>query len=406
MTTQNRGRIAVPWPLAGTTPAGGLAAEVYAGVAYIGDNVTSRWSGSQVINASATLNFEHSFDLALTSLRVRIYESGAELSESSVTSGFTIAEVSTDIISVTNTGGSPRTVEIYVEPIRRIRKADLDPNFDAVIEQLSLVRHSDSTSGTAVTATAASSSLKAFDNTFSTQSTFAGFTAPSPSESRFMIISNQTLSDHSLLNESGSASASDRIITGTGSAIGFSSDSSMMLFYDTVSSRWRPLGSGATGSRNLIADKTATATPSGVPGHHTYTNKTSIFTQATPTVNTYYDVTSLSISLSDFGVYDIHVMCQTQMDVGATGIAAVYTALRDGSGTVLQEVFSDPGLAQAASPAYCHSFTYRHINTTSPTTLKVSIKYKNSSGSPTVSNIYARGDLITGGIYIKAIRQN
>jgi len=130
MTTSPHGRAQIQWPDLGSPQGAPLHAELVAGIASISNNLLGRWSGSQTIAASGTFSFEHNFGLAIANLRIRLYESGAELAESAVTSGFTLAEVDANEISVTNTGGSPRTVQVYVEPIRRIRDEDLDPGID------------------------------------------------------------------------------------------------------------------------------------------------------------------------------------------------------------------------------------------------------------------------------------
>lgn len=250
MTTSPYGRAQVEWPDLGSPAGAPLHAEVTAGVAFLSNNLLGRWSGSQAIAASNTFQFEHNFGLTLANLRVRLYESGAELSESAVAASFTVAEVDSNNISVTNNDVVSRTIQIYVEPIRRLRKADLDPNFDAVIEQLSTIAHNDTVTGTAATAGAATTSYKRL-TVGGTLVSLAGLAAPSPSEGRLMIVQNATGATISVLNEDAGASAADRIVTGTGATLSLSSGASLWVVYDVATSRWDVIGgSGGGGYAN------------------------------------------------------------------------------------------------------------------------------------------------------------
>lgn len=268
MTVSPYGRAQVEWPDLGSPAGAPLHAEVTAGVTYLSNNLLGRWSGSQTIASAATFQFEHNFGLTLANLRVRLYESGAELSEGSVSVGFTIAQVDSNNISVTNTGGGSRTVQIYVEPIRRLRKEDLDPNFDAVIEQLSTIAHNDAATGTAATADAPSTSYKRL-TAGGTLVSLAGITAPSPSENRLMILMNATGASVSILNEDAGATAANRIATGTGATIVLADGAALWLVYGVASSRWRVIGgSGGGGYTNataltLAASGTITGVTSG-----------------------------------------------------------------------------------------------------------------------------------------------
>lgn len=129
MTTSNYGRANVPWPNLGSPAGAPLHAELTGGIGFIGNNLSRRWSGSQVITASGTFSFQHDLGLASGNLRIRIYESGSELSAAQVTSGFSFSYTNNNLFVITNTGVSTRTIELYVEPIIRIRNVDLDPAF-------------------------------------------------------------------------------------------------------------------------------------------------------------------------------------------------------------------------------------------------------------------------------------
>jgi hypothetical protein len=150
------------------------------------------------------------------------------------------------------------------------------------------------------------------------------------------------------------------------------------------------------------AAQTGVAPNAGEVGEEISASRTTIFTQAAPTAGTYYDVTGLSITLTP-GVWDVFVYSATQSDQSsATGQHLAFTSLRTGS-TTIQDVISSSGVAQASSPTFAHSFSKR-VSVTTSTAYKVSIAYANFSGTPTITNIYSRGDLVTGGSYIRATR--
>lgn len=80
-------------------------------------------------------------------------------------------------------------------------------------------------------------------------------------EAKLLIISYTGSGSMIVQNESGSASASDRIITGTGGDVSLDPGASLWLYYDSTSSRWRVVG-GSGGIKALVADR-LTLTASG-----------------------------------------------------------------------------------------------------------------------------------------------
>jgi hypothetical protein len=125
-TTTNYGRQNISWPDLGFDPGALLHSEIVGSVELISNQISRYWSGSQALVASGTANLIHNFNLPLTQLRVRIFESNAELSDA-LDSGFLLTNISNSTISIQNTGGSTRTIEVYIEPRTRMRGEDLDP---------------------------------------------------------------------------------------------------------------------------------------------------------------------------------------------------------------------------------------------------------------------------------------
>lgn len=244
MTTSPYGRALVQWPDLGSPAGAPLHAEVTNGISFLSNNLVGRWSGSQPITASGSFLFTHNFDLALTSLRVRLFEAGVELSEAQVTAGFTIVQTSIDAITITNTGGVSRTIEVYVFPLTKSRKADLDADFSAMVKLLSTQGHLDTSTGGAATLATVPTSYKMV--TSASLTGIAGIIAQT--EHTLLLLTNETGASISVLNESASAvTASARILTGTGATLALANDASLLLAYDVSSSRWRIVGGSGGG---------------------------------------------------------------------------------------------------------------------------------------------------------------
>ena len=96
------------------------------------------------------------------------------------------------------------------------------------------------------TGTAATISTPTFIKRFSsTLTSIAQITAPSTSSERIIILTNASGADMSVLNSATATSAA--IITGTGSDLTFANTASIILYYDTTSSRWRIVGGSGSG---------------------------------------------------------------------------------------------------------------------------------------------------------------
>lgn len=169
--------------------------------------------------------------------------------------------------------------------------------------------------------------------------------------------------------------------------------------------RVRKVSGGASvgfpvGARNIVGDTSGTAVPAGLPNEEIKAARTTIYASGAATAGTYYDVTGLSVTLTP-GNWDIYVMNVIYTEQGAAGLATGVTSLRQGP-TALQEACSDSGVIGSSQTA-THSFVQR-VNISATTVYKVSLKYNISSGTPVVSNVYSRGDLIAGGVYIRGVR--
>jgi hypothetical protein len=125
-TTTDYGRQNLPWPDLGFDAGVNLHAAIVGSVAVLSDQISAKWSGSQAIPAGNTIQLAHNFGLSLGELRIRIVESGAELTQGNDTD-FGISEVDVNTINIQNNDAVARTIEIYVYPRAKMRGEDLDP---------------------------------------------------------------------------------------------------------------------------------------------------------------------------------------------------------------------------------------------------------------------------------------
>lgn len=125
-TTTDYGRQNLPWPDLGFDAGVNLHAAIVGSVAVLSDQISAKWSGSQAIPAGNTIQLAHNFGLSLGQLRIRIFESGAELTQGNDTD-FGVSEVDVNTINIQNNDAVLRTIEIYVYPRAKMRGEDLDP---------------------------------------------------------------------------------------------------------------------------------------------------------------------------------------------------------------------------------------------------------------------------------------
>lgn len=93
----------------------GTFADKY-GVETISDYLSHVWYGATTLSNSATQNFVHNYGLAVGELIVGIWESGVLQTSAQIAANYTIAQVSTSTISVTNISGGSKTFDIGIKP--------------------------------------------------------------------------------------------------------------------------------------------------------------------------------------------------------------------------------------------------------------------------------------------------
>jgi len=121
------GRQNVQWPDLGSSPGATLHGQVTAGIAYLSNNITARWSGSLTLAAGATVQITHNFGASLSALKIFVVESGAVLTEALQNASYTFTEISTSVVQVQNTTAGSKTFQVYIFPSKlNIRAADLD----------------------------------------------------------------------------------------------------------------------------------------------------------------------------------------------------------------------------------------------------------------------------------------
>lgn len=112
-------------------------------------------------------------------------------------------------------------------------------------QEFDIGQFTDSTSGTI----AALSSAGKSDIRLTAASTLQGVANGFPG--KVLYIFNASASPITIANENGSATAANRILTGTGANFILAIDSGMVIVYDGTSTRWRAAGSGTIGAQGV-----------------------------------------------------------------------------------------------------------------------------------------------------------
>lgn len=117
-TTTTRGRLGIPDPDLGfDTLDGGTAlhTQLSANFTAFADHLTDRYYSYGNVTNNTTKTIVHNFGLALSKLKVIIFEGGAQISAATQASHWTIAQSDTNTITVQNTsGGTINSVLVYV----------------------------------------------------------------------------------------------------------------------------------------------------------------------------------------------------------------------------------------------------------------------------------------------------
>lgn len=141
-TTSNVGRSQITFPDRGYDAQidGGVAlhAALTTTIKGLSDNLIGRWFDGISLSTSASTNLVHNFGLALSSIKVLIMESGVLKTQSEVTARYTLSQISTSTIQITNISGSSITgIQVYIIgfPLG-VKSADIDASIDATVTKL------------------------------------------------------------------------------------------------------------------------------------------------------------------------------------------------------------------------------------------------------------------------------
>lgn len=131
-TTTQLGRTKLAHPdLAFDTDDGGTALHnaLVAMWTQVSNHLPSRWTGSVTILASASTTITHNFGLALSGLKVIMFESGVQLTDTQVTASYSITQTSVNAIAIQNTTGGSKTFDALIFAYKTvITSSDLDPS--------------------------------------------------------------------------------------------------------------------------------------------------------------------------------------------------------------------------------------------------------------------------------------
>ena len=141
-TTSSVGRSQIAFPDRGYDAQidGGVAlhAALTTTIKGLSDNLTGRWFDSISLSSSSSTNLVHNFGLALSSIKVLIMESGVLKTQAEVSTRYTISQISTSTIKITNiSGGSITGIQVYIlgYPLG-VKSADIDASIDATVNRL------------------------------------------------------------------------------------------------------------------------------------------------------------------------------------------------------------------------------------------------------------------------------
>ena len=133
---------------------------------------------------------------------------------------------------------------------------------------------------------------------------------------------------------------------------------------------------------------------------------TSLRQQSTPTVATWYYPWTGELTLPAGNWNLCYSVVAQHGQTGSTSYADIQTRIQNKTDdtTVILDFHSPAGTPGNITGSIRQSASCKPIAITSSKTFRVGIKYTNGSGTPTVSNLYLRGDLNTSRLY--AIRLN
>lgn len=97
----------------------------------LSNHMPSRYTGSITLANGVSTTITHNFNLAIAKLKVLVFESGAQLTDTQTTASYTITQNSINAIDVLNVSGGPKTFQVLILAFRYgIVNADADAGFD------------------------------------------------------------------------------------------------------------------------------------------------------------------------------------------------------------------------------------------------------------------------------------
>ena len=256
------GRQQVEWPDLGSDPGVTLHSQIVAAVGYLSNNITGRWSGVQAFSVGQTIQIEHNFGQTLANLKIVFVEGGVTLRQFDAAAALTVTQVDTNTIQIQNISGVSRTFQIYVYPhFSNIRGSDLDADIDistsgSIAFEETFAGQQGVNAATGVGVTLNSPDKLHIVLNGGGLSSVQGITAPSPAKGVVAIFTNGTGGVVSFSNDAGTAA--NRLLTGTGADLQLENNASLLVKYDTVSSKWRVIGSTGGGSLAITVDASHT----------------------------------------------------------------------------------------------------------------------------------------------------
>jgi hypothetical protein len=126
--TTNYGRSVIAWPNLGHVGGSDLHSDITTAITTLSDNANARWSGDITLANTATTTITHNFNLALTKLKVIIFESGVQRTAAQVAADYTITQTSVNAYTVQNVSGGSKTFQVLTLCFKYgIESADFDP---------------------------------------------------------------------------------------------------------------------------------------------------------------------------------------------------------------------------------------------------------------------------------------
>lgn len=126
--TTNYGRVPITWPDLGHEGGALLQSRIVTGITQLSNNLLGRWTGDVTLANSASTTITHNFGLALTKLKVLVFDAGVQLTNAQVAADYVITQVNTNSYTVQNVSGGSKTIQVITLAFKGgIDANDLDP---------------------------------------------------------------------------------------------------------------------------------------------------------------------------------------------------------------------------------------------------------------------------------------